>query len=553
MLDPACGSGNFLYVALERLHELEKEILLLLAEVDEGQFSLDIRVGPHMVKGIEINPFAQELAQVTVWIGHLQWHLRNGFSFEKDPVLKPIETIECRDAIVDLADPTHPREAVWPDADAVIGNPPFLGGKKQRNVLGDQYVEAMFEVYDGQVPREADLVTYWFEKARAAIEAGKLKRAGLLATNSIRSGASRNVLDRIRETGQIFMAWSDEPWVVEGAAVRISLVGFDGGGETERALDGRTVLAIHSDLTGRDGLRSGIDLTKARRLRENLGIAFQGPVKVGAFDIPGDLAREWMALPRNPNGRPNSDVLRPWANGLDITRRPRGMWIIDFGVDTPEKSAALYEVPFEYVRKQVKPPRDSNRDQWRRAHWWLHGRSGEDLRAAIAPLERYIATTRVAKHRVFVWLPSACLPDSRLFVFARDDDYFFGILHSRFHEAWSLRLGSTLEDRPCYVPRTGFDTFPFPASTLSQKQAIGTAAAELDRLRTIWLNPQEASRGGTRPAHVDKPVQQAPDMVSRRPRSPRRGRRRRLRMADRYQRGRSPARLLELNLSRQPA
>ncbi len=267
VLDPACGSGNFLYVALERLHEMEKEVLQLQAEVDLGQMSLDIRVGPHMVHGIEINTYAHELAQVTIWIGHFQWLLQNGFSFETNPVLKPIETIECRDAIVDMSDPASPRGASWPDATVVVGNPPFLGGKRLRSELGDSYVEAMFEVYDGRVPREADLVTYWFEKARAAIAEGRLHRAGLLATNSIRGGSSRRVLDRVRETGRIFMAWSDEPWIVEGAAVRISLIGFDGGDDPTTTLDGAPVAVIHSDLTGGATVDASIDLTKVTRPR----------------------------------------------------------------------------------------------------------------------------------------------------------------------------------------------------------------------------------------------------------------------------------------------
>jgi len=493
VLDPACGSGNFLYVALERLHELEKELLLLLADVDEGQFSLDIRVGPHMLKGIEINPFAQELAQVTVWIGHLQWHIKNGFSFEKDPLLKPIETIECRDAIVDLTDPQRPREAEWPDADAVIGNPPFLGGKKQRNVLGDDYVESMFMVYNEKVPREADLVTYWFEKARAAIETGRLKRAGLLATNSIRGGASRKVLDRIRETGEIFMAWSDEPWVVEGAAVRISLVGFDNGQETERSLDGAPVSTIHSDLTGPASTAAALDLTKARRLKENLGIAFMGDTKGGPFDIPGELARQWLALPENPNGRPNSDVVRPWVNAMDITRRCRGMFIVDFGVEMTEREAALYEVPFQYVLEHVKPQRDKNRRDSYRKRWWIHVEPRPAMRAAFSDLTRFLATPTVAKHRVFVHLPVEVLPDHQLIVFAREDDYFLGVLQSRFHELWALRMGTSLEDRPRYTPTTTFETFPFPTTTGAQRDTVAAAAAELHRLRTAWLHPPGAS------------------------------------------------------------
>jgi len=497
VLDPACGSGNFLYVALEQLHELEKEVLLLLAEVDKGQFSLDIRVGPHMLKGIELNSFAQELAQVTVWIGHLQWHLKNGFSFTKDPVLRPIEAIECRDAILDLSDPGHPKEAAWPEATVVIGNPPFLGGKKMRSELGDAYVNDLFEAYDGRVPREADLVTYWFEKARAAIKAGRLKRAGLLATNSIRGGASRKVLDRIRDSGEIFMAWSDEPWVVEGAAVRISLVGFDVGEETPRYLDGTEVNVIHSDLTGGSVTGGGVDLTKARRLKENLGIAFMGDTKGGPFDIPGDLAREWLALPPNPNGRPNSDVVRPWVNAMDLTRRPRGMYIIDFGVDMPEKEAALYEAPFEYVRKHVKPERDTNRRESYRERWWIHVEPRPAMRKALNGRPRYLATPTVAKHRLFIWVDQQVLADHQLIVFARDDDYFFGVLQSQFHRAWALRMCSWLGvgNDPRYTPTTTFETYPLPERTPPQREAIANAAADLERLRNQWLNPPGASAG----------------------------------------------------------
>jgi type II restriction/modification system DNA methylase subunit YeeA len=448
-----------------------------------------------MLKGIELNSFAQELAQVTVWIGHLQWHLKNGFSFTKDPVLRPIEAIECRDAILDRSDVGHPKEAAWPEATVVIGNPPFLGGKKMRSELGDAYVDALFAVYDGRVPREADLVTYWFEKARAAIKVGRLKRAGLLATQSIRAGASRRVLDRITQTGQIFMAWSDQEWVVEGAAVRISLVGFDVGEETPRYLDGSEVSVIHSDLTGGSVNGGGVDLTKARRLKENLGIAFMGDTKGGPFDIPGDLAREWLALPPNPNGRPNSDVVRPWVNAMDLTRRPSGKYIIDFGVALAEKEAALYQAPFEYALKKVKPVRAKSKST--RLEWWVHERPRPEMLAAMHGLRRYLATPRVAKHRLFVHLERAVLPDSRLFVFASEEHYFMGILHSRFHAVWSLRLGSRhgVGNDPVYNATTCFETFPLPAPTPLQRNAIGNAAADLDRMRSQWLDPPGASAG----------------------------------------------------------
>jgi type II restriction/modification system DNA methylase subunit YeeA len=516
VLDPACGSGNFLYVALDLLHELEKEILQQLAVVDLGQFSLDIRVGPHMVHGIELNTYAYELAQVTIWIGHFQWQLKNGFSFDINPVLKPIETIECRDAILDLSDPLIPKEAEWPAATVVVGNPPFLGGKRLRTELGDRYVDVMFAIYSNRVPREADLVTYWFEKARAAIEARRLNRAGLLATNSIRGGASRKVLERIRSSGQIFMAWSDEPWIVEGAAVRISLIGFDGGQESNRALDGLPVAVILPDLTGSATTGEAIELTTARRLRENLGIAFMGDTKGGPFDVPGDLARSWLGLPLNPNGRPNADVVRRWANGHDLTRRPRDMWIVDFGVDMPSERAALFEKPYQHVREFVKPERDSNRRDAYRERWWLHVEPRPAMRAALAGLPRFVATTRHAKHLIFDWLPAETLPDSALIAFARADDFFFGVLHSRFHEAWALRLCSWVGvgNDPRYTPTTTFETFPFPRATDPQRAAIAAAADELVRLRDTWLNPVGASEDVLKQRTLTNLYNQRPDWLA---------------------------------------
>ena len=163
----------------------------------------------------------------------------------------------------------------------------------------------------------------------------------------------------------------------------------------------------------------------------------------------------------NPNGAPSSDVLRPLTNGKDITSRSRGLCVIDFSA-MDEGKASLYEQPFEYVKQHVKPLRDTNRDDSRRKRWWLHGRLGTDWRVATTQIQRYIATTRVAKHRIFVWLPTISWPSDAVVGIARSDDTTFGILHSRFHELWSLRLGTSLEDRPRYTPTTTFETSPFP-------------------------------------------------------------------------------------------
>ncbi len=423
ILDPACGSGNFLYLGLQTLKDLEHQAILEAEALGlQRQFP---SVGPEAVHGLELNPYAAELARVTVWIGEIQWMIQHGYGHNTNPILKPLETIEQRDAI--LAKPKTDsvletesvslklsvEEAAWPAADVIIGNPPFLGGSKLLGELGDEYTKALRDCYQGRVPGGADLVCYWFEKARAQIEVGKAQRAGLVATNSIRGGANRKVLERIlsdtiknnnanrgeqhvnsdfrharisgktqgggfsarpsrsggagdcQSTGRIgdenafghhlrkdvspdthrlgrvemddgtvvsgrdlagdenlfltiFNAWSDEPWVNDGAAVRVSLICF--GKQTENlpvSLDGKAVNAIYADLSANTEEASQTDLTQAQRLMENQGLSFQGSQKIGAFDIPGNLARVWLKLP-NPHGKPNCDVLKPSWNGLDL-------------------------------------------------------------------------------------------------------------------------------------------------------------------------------------------------------------------------------------------
>ena len=492
VLDPACGSGNFLYLALHALKNIEHRIQLE-AEAMGLQRAFPT-VGPANVKGIEINTYAAELARVSIWIGEIQWMRRNGFNESRDPILKPLETIECRDAIL----APNGTEPDWPEADIIIGNPPFLGYSPQKEILGDEYTDNVRKLYKGFVPAFADLVCYWFYKAGKLVSQGKVSRAGLVATNSIRGGRNRNVLDRIVEDGAIFDAWSDEPWVVDGAAVRVSLVCFASkDARLPVHLDGNRVAQINADLAA-----TTADLTKAVKLPENHQSAFVGGKKKGSFDISGELAREWLRLPNNPNGRSNADVLKPWMNGMDVTRRPAGKWIIDFGHSMTEAEAALYEAPFAHVCKKVKPARDKNNRKELRRNWWRHDRSGQAMFEYLESLSRCIATPHVAKHRLFVWLDSRILPDGQLIVIARDDDTTFGILHSRFHEAWSLRLGTSLEDRPRYTLTTTFNTFPFPhglSPNIPAKDyandpraiAIAEAVQRLVELRNHWLNPPE--------------------------------------------------------------
>lgn len=498
VLDPACGSGNFLYIALRELLDLWKEVATKASELGLPMLIpyTDVAPTPEQLHGIEINIYAHQLAQTSIWIGYIQWLQENGFGIPPEPILKPLNNILHMDSILAFDDQGNPIEPVWPHADVIIGNPPFLGGNKIRAELGDSYVNALFKLYNSRIPAFSDLVCYWFEKTRSMIEIKKAKRAGLLATQSIRGGANRAVLDRIKKTGDIFWAQSDRNWILDGATVHVSMIGFDDGKEMFRFLNGIQKIKINSDLT------SSTDLTLAVRLEENSNISYIGDTKKGKFDIPNEVAIAMINSPANPNNRLNSDVIKPWINGLDITQRNRNMWIIDFGVDMDQTEAALYEIPFEYVKNNVKPARDKVRNNLERKYWWIHGRSGPDLRNSILGIKKYIATPRVSKHRVFVWKENNVIPDSAVVIFARSDDYFFGILHSKVHELWARGTGTQLREAESgfrYSLSMTFDTFPFPWPPGKEPiddpfvQSIGQAAKELVEKRENWLNPSGAS------------------------------------------------------------
>ncbi len=491
VLDPACGSGNFLYVALHALKDIE-----LKAIVDAERLGVpevpNPRVGLDALRGIEIEPYAAELARVTLWIGDLQWRQKNGFTFFPEPVLLSLETIECRDALL-KEDGT---EAEWPEADVIVGNPPFVGDRKMISALGEEGSERIRVAYFDRVPRGADLVCYWIYKAWKLIEAKRIFNAGFVTTNSIRGGKNRTVLDPIADADLIFEAWADEPWTTDGAAVRVSMIGF-GTMFAEKRCEGLVVQRIYSNLTSET-----VDLTKSFKLIESNNICFHGSKKIGAFDIDGGLARSLLQMPLNPNARPNSDVMRPLWNGVDVTRRIEDRWIIDFGMEMEENAACLYEAPFDHVKRHVLPERITNRNPDLVARWWLHGGPRPALRNRMGRFSKVIATPAVAKHRVFVFVPQVILPDAQLMVTLRDDYTTFGILHSRFHELWSLRMGTSLEDRPRYTPTTCFETFPFPEGLTPnipaadyaddpRARAIAVAAAELNRLREAWLNPPD--------------------------------------------------------------
>jgi len=514
VLDPACGSGNFLYLALMNLKDLEHRVLL---EAEAMGLGMQMpQLGPEVVKGIEINAYAAELARVTVWIGQIQWMTQHGFSANRRPILEPLDTIENRDALIVIPEGfnresteedqnrttnahelTRIKEAEWPEAEFIVGNPPFLGGSKMRGELGDEYTDALRTCYKGSVSGGADLVTYWFEKARLMINRGKTRRAGFVATNSIRGGVNQDVLARLLKITRIFTAWSDEGWINEGASVRVSLICF-GEGENDISLDGKVVQNIFADITA-----GNVDFSVVSVLPENIGFSIKGFEKGGSFDIDGELARQFIPMP-NPHGKSNSEVLHPYWNAKDVVNRPRDVWIVDFGMNTSLEDASLFEAPFSHLENVIQSERADNREERTKSSWWRFRRSGENVRKFLSRSNRIIITQLVSKHRIFSWMPAAVYPANLLVLINRDDDAFFGILHSRFHELWALGMCTFLGvgNDPRYTPTTCFDTFPFPEGLTPNISAdeyagdprsvcIAEAAKRLDELRNNWLNPPE--------------------------------------------------------------
>lgn len=507
VLDPACGSGNFLYLSLLALKDIEHLTNLEAEAISPSLAAQFPNSGPENVLGIELNTYAAELARVSIWIGEIQWMRRNGFEAAKNPILKPLGNIENRDAVLvtdEQGNPVldaegKPRRAQWPEANVVVGNPPFLGGKKLKGELGSDYTKMLRSAYSGSLSDFSDLVCYWFVKSWGMIEEGNLERAGLVSTNSIRGGANRDALKPIVSGGQVYEAWSDEQWTVDGAAVRVSLVCFSGEGAEKPHLDGKLVKRIYSDLTANE-----VDLTDAGKILTNQGVAFIGVQKTGPFDIDGELARSWLRAPTNPNGSRNSVVLKHYVNGAEIVRRPQDRWIIDFGPETSESDCAHFELPFQYAREEIFPVRQNNAEKLARDFWWRYWRPRPDFYAAANELDRVLITPRVAKYRLFAWRASNILPDSAVVAVARDDDTTFGLLHSRFHEIWSLRMGTFLGagNDPRYTPSTTFETYPFPEGLTPnipaadyaddpRAQAIAEKAARLNELRENWLNPPD--------------------------------------------------------------
>lgn len=485
VLDPACGSGNFLYVALQKLMSLQLDVINGAEKLGE---TLGLTVSPTQLYGIEKSTYAYELAQVVIWVGYLQWRITNGFTDFTEPILPNLYQIENRDAILAYDKKGTPTEPEWPPVDIIIGNPPFLGSRKIRPELGEKYSDDLTQMYSsGDEALLPDLVTFWFEKARRQLIQNAQLRVGLISTNSIRGGSNRKVLDRIKEIGDIFFAWSDNSWILDGASVRVSIIGFDGGQQINKTLDGIQVSQINSDLT------TSTNVTVAENLEENSKVSFQGIVIRGPFRLPKAEAKKMIN-----DDEKNASVLRLRMNGQDITKRSSETFVIDFGVEMSEEEAKKYILPYDFVKKNVYPARQTAKQQKARDFWWLHWNPRPEMREKLKPLSRFVATPTVSKHRIFVWLKENTFPDHQLIVFVREDDYFFGVLHSKVHEMWALRLGTFLGvgNDPRYTPTTTFETFPFPWAPGEEPSeeadervsAIAESARQLVALRQDWLH-----------------------------------------------------------------
>jgi hypothetical protein len=545
VLDPACGTGNFLYVAMARMKELESEVLDLLSDLGDLQYVAEISghtLTPENFLGLEINPRAAAIAQLVLWIGYLQWHFRVAGKNEMpaEPILRDIRTIETRDALITWDSRTierdesgqpvtiwngstmkvhsvsgklvpddngrieiyrydNPQVAKWPKADFIIGNPPFIGNKRMRERLGDGYTEAVRRTHGG-IAETVDFVMYWWAIAAAAVAAGATRRFGFITTNSITQPFNRVVIEAAK--CRLLFAVPDHPWVdgVDGAAVRIAMTsgGMDSGmavletvtseteipdGYGERAVTVRPRSAerLNADLT------IGVDAQNTVSLKANRDIAIQGMNPLGlGFRLTEDDLQAMKIDPVHP-----PENLKPYLIGHDLVQRPDRKWVIDFHGITEKEAAKANPILFQQILTHVKPERDQNRRAVRRENWWLFGESAPTLRRGIEELDRFIGTCRTAKHRIFVFIPANYIVDAKIVGIALDDAFHLAVLTSHIHQVWAFRTGAWLGvgNDSNYNHAICFNRFPFPGDLPAElKKCIRAEGEALDAVRKQVLN-----------------------------------------------------------------
>ena len=537
VLDPACGSGNFLYVTLEHLKRLEGEVLERLHSLGKRQILLDmssVTVSPQQLLGLEVNARAANIAELVLWIGYLQWHFRTrGSVMPPEPVIRNFKNIECRDAVLawddtepmldeqgkpvtrwdgrttkehpvtgeDVPDETaqepvlryvNPRQATWPEADFVVGNPPFVGNKRMRLALGDGYVESLRDAHS-EVSATSDLVMYWWNKAAQMLRQREIRRFGFVTTNSISQTSNRRTLQtHLGEKNPISLVYAipDHPWIdsSDGADVRIALTvavaGVSRGTLSqvtyEQVAESEEIAVKLVSKKGRihENLRIGADVASTERLKANEVLSFQGPILVGeGFRIaPEELEKLGLDRKSLPS------VVRKYVIGRDIVQSQEERYVVDFYGLSSDEARVHYPQLFQKIVNEVKPHRDANKDNGFRERWWLWGRPRPNLREAVIGLTRFIVTIETSKFKPFLFLPAEICPDHKLYVVASDDAYLLGVLSSRIHAVWALNAGGRLGvgNDPTWTNSTCFLPFPFPIPTEEQKLHIRSIAEELD-------------------------------------------------------------------------
>ncbi|WP_252257614.1 class I SAM-dependent DNA methyltransferase [Erythrobacter aurantius] len=525
ILDPACGTGNFLYVAMENLMRLEGDVVELIRQLGG---TVEPRVGPQQFLGLELNPRAAVIAELVLWIGWLRWRMKNDPAAAPTPVLKQFGNINFGghagyDAVLrrthtgepDTENPTIPD---WPEADFIIGNPPFIAGQDLRKELGGDYAEALWQA-NQRVPKSADFVMQWWDRAAHILAANDspLIRFGFVTTNSITQTFSRRVIESYLQEGAISLLFAipDHPWIEapkghprqkgkrkkeQGpAAVRIAMT-VAMAGETEGALSAvrresdldtdSPKVDFHAPVMGKINadLTCGTDVTKAARLQANFGIGHDGVKLHGK----GFSITRADAITLKLGQRDGLDAhIRPYRNGKDLAgRNPQAVtdkFVIDLlGLEEREVRQRFPEV-YEHLLETVKPERDKNRRATYRLNWWVHGEPRREMRPALEDLDRYIGTVDTAKHRLFQFLPIEFICDDGVVIICSDNAFHLGVLSSDVHSAWAKFNCSALGLTERYPKSLTFDPFPFPDATPAQRAAIADLAEELDETRKLAL------------------------------------------------------------------
>ncbi|MGR3761813.1 class I SAM-dependent DNA methyltransferase [Roseobacteraceae bacterium NS-SX3] len=553
VLDPACGSGNFLYVALELMKRLEGEVISLMKELGPTQISMQgldgieralvaQTVDPHQFLGIELNPWAANVAELVLWIGYLQWHYRtHGKAAPSEPILRDFKNIENRDAVLTWSDRTprmdadgapvtrwdgtttmrhpatgeevpdpsarvqiydyaDPRLAQWPEATFIVGNPPFIGASRMREALGDGYVEALWQAYP-KMPGSADLVMFWWEKAalKARDPKSGLRRFGLITTNSLRQTFNRRVLephlgDAKRPLSLLF-AIPDHPWVdtVDGAAVRIGMTVAAAGSRPGRLVTVVSESGERNEAEGRQvalkneiglilsDLRIGADVGSAVALKANEGLAHRGMTLSGqGFLVHEGEARQLLS--QNPQLAP---YLKPYKSGKDLTQLWRGFYAYDFYELSEQELRDRFPAAYQMLKDRVYPERQTNNRKVYRDKWWIYSEARSGLRDAISGISSYFVTTRTGSHKPFQATSPDTIPESEIICIATEDRAHLAILNSHFHQVWALNAGGRMGigNHPRYNHALCFNKFPFPDLTPSERASFRQLGEEIDAHR----------------------------------------------------------------------